>query len=99
MAETTEFMLGKIEGQLLEFGHTLNNVSQEMRAVQLLLGRIEPLIGEVADLRRRVGELETDKHKRDGALGFGGWLVKSPLVGWLVAAAVALLTAWKAKVL
>ena len=32
--------------------------------------------------------LETDKNRRDGAYGFGGAVLRSPLVAWLLAAAV-----------
>ena len=45
----------------------------------------------VADHDGRLKALETVENKRAGAMGLGGWLLKSPLVGWLATAAV---TAW-----
>lgn len=39
----------------------------------------------------RVAQLETERNRRDGALGVIQMFLKSPMVGWLVGAAV---TAW-----
>lgn len=81
--------VGKIEGQLREVIHGLNNVSQKVDAVgrEVALGANIP--ARVDDLEQRVGTLETDRDKRDGAVGILGWLLRSPAISMIVGAALA----------
>lgn len=81
--------LGEVKGQLREVVHSVNNMSQKIDALAGRVAASSNIPGDLAALDVRVTALETDKHKRDGAMGFGGWLLKSPLVGWLATAAVA----------
>ena len=89
--DTTGMMLGELKGQMREVVHTLNNMSMKLDGMSEKVISAQELPGKVADIDRRVGILETDKNRRDGAMGFGGWLLKSPLIGWLVGAGV---TVW-----
>lgn len=89
--------VGKIEGQNREIIHALNNVSQKVDALGEKVAAGSNLPGRVDDLDRRVTALETDKNKRDGAMGFGGWLLRSPLFGWLATAAVAAWAVFQGK--
>lgn len=68
----------------------IKGLNTDMRDVRERLIRIESnqLDRTVQEHTARIVALETDKNRRDGAMGFGGWLLKSPLVGWLVTAGV-----------
>lgn len=81
--------VGEVRGQLRELIHSVNNVSQKVDAVAEKVAVASNIPARVDDLDNRVTALETDKNKRDGAMGFGGWLLRSPLFGWLATAAVA----------
>lgn len=89
--DTTGMMLGELKGQMRELIHNVNNMSMKLDGLTREVVGAQDLPHKVDALDRRVTELETDKNRRDGAMGFGGWLLKSPIVGWLVGAA---LTAW-----
>ena len=89
--------VGKIEGQLRELIHGQNNQSQKLDAIAREVATNSKVPAQVADLDSRVTALETDKNKRDGAMGFGGWLLRSPLFGWLATAAVVAWAALKGK--
>jgi len=89
--DTTGMMLGEIKGQMRELVHTVNNMSMKMDGLTEKVISAQELPGKVADLDRRVVLLETDMNRRAGAMGFGGWIINSPLVGWLVGAGV---TVW-----
>ena len=98
----TAFQLGKIEGQLRELIHTQNNQAMKGDAVAEKISKLENLpedIGEIkqglAKLDTRLTTLEVDKHRRDGAMGFGGAMARSPIFQWLGLALVALWAWWK----
>ena len=86
-AETTGVMLGELKGQMRELIHNVNNLSAKMDALTREVVSAAGLPAKVKEIEERVTLLETDKNKRDGAMGFGGWLLRSPAVGWLVGAA------------
>lgn len=95
----TAFQLGKIEGQLRELIHTQNNQAMKGDAVAEKISKLEGLPDDIAEIKNglakldgRLTALEVDKHRRDGAMGFGSWLMKSPLVAWLAAGALVLWT-------
>lgn len=83
--------VGRLEGRIGEAVHATNNTAQKVDALAEKVASNTSLPGRVDDHEARISVLETDKDRRDGAMGFGGWLLKSPLVGWLVGMA---LTAW-----
>ena len=86
--DTTGMMLGELKGQMGELIHNVNNLG---RKVDVLAERVIGAAGlpaKVKDLEDRVVVLEIDKNKREGAMGFGAWLLKSPTIGWLVGAAI-----------
>ena len=89
--DTTGMMLGELKGQMRELIHNVNNMTMKLEGLTERVIADQHLPAKVAEIDRRVTELETDRNRRDGAMGFGGWLLKSPIVGWLVGAA---LTAW-----
>jgi hypothetical protein len=96
--DTTGMMLGELKGQMRELIHNVNNMSMKLDGLTREVVGAQEIPGKVAELDRRVTDLETDKNRRDGAMGFGGWLLNSPLVGWLVGAAIAVWALFKGKV-
>ena len=89
--DTTGMMLGELKGQMGELIHNVNNLS---RKVDVLAERVIGAAGlpaKVKDLEDRIAVLEADKNKREGALGFGASLLKSPALAWLAGAAI---SAW-----
>ena len=82
--ETMTLMLGEMRGQLRELVHGQNNTASKVDALGHELAKISNLPAEIAELRIRVADLEKDRNKRDGAMGFGSWLLSTRFVGWLV---------------
>lgn len=82
----TAFLLGKIEGQLREVIHNMNNQAMKVDA----LVSLKDIPDDIREIKDRLTVLETDKHRKDGAVGFGASLFRSPLVGWLVGFGLAL---------
>lgn len=89
--------VGRLEGRVGEAVHATNNTAQKVDALAEKVASNTNLPARVDDHEARIGALETDKDRRDGAMGFGGWLIKSPLVGWLATAAIALWAVLKGK--
>ena len=87
----TAFQLGKIEGQLRELIHQQNNEAMKNTARDEKLAKLANVPADIVAIKLEVATLKTDKDRRDGALGFGSALLKSPLVLWL---AIAALAAW-----
>jgi hypothetical protein len=79
----TILILGEVRGQLREIIHNMNNQALKNDAVAQQLAKLEGIPDRLDAIEARLVSLETDKHRRDGAMGFGGWLLKSPLIGWL----------------
>lgn len=85
----TAMLLGEVRGQLREIIHNMNNQGQERAAMARQLAKLEQVPDRLTAIESRLNSLETDRHRRDGAMGFGVWLLKSPLVGWIAGAGVA----------
>ncbi len=95
--DATGIMLGEMKDQLRELIHKLNTMSIKLDALgERVIGTAD-LPAKVKALEERVLALEADKHRRDGAMSFGGWVVRSPLVGWLAGAGLALWMLLKGK--
>lgn len=95
--DTTGMMLGEMKGQMRELIHNVNNLASKMDSLTERVVGAAGLPAKVKELEERVTVLEADRHKRDGAMSFGGWLLKSPLLGWLATAGVALWAILKGK--
>lgn len=83
--------VGRLEGRVGELIHGQNSQGQKLDAIAEKVAVASNIPARVDDLDQRVTALETDRDKREGAMGLGGWLLRSPLFGWLATAAV---TAW-----
>ncbi len=84
----TNIMLGEMRAQLRELIHQGNNQAMKNDAVARTLAKLEAIPDDIAEIKRRLTELETEKSRREGALGFGAVILRSPLLAWLFAAAV-----------
>ena len=95
--DATGMMLGEMKGQMRELIHNVNTLSAKMDSLTERVVGAAGLPGRVKELEDRVAVLEADKNKRDGAMSIGGWLLRSPLIGWLATAAVMLWAVLKEK--
>ncbi len=95
--DTTGMMLGEMKGQLRELIHNLNTMSAKIDSLTERVAGASGLPARVKELEGRIMMLEADKNKRDGAIGLGGWLVRSPAIAWLAACSVALWAVLKGR--
>jgi len=86
-------MMGEMRGQLRELIHTVNNLSQKFEGVARSVDSSAHIPNDITDLKARitavelrVTALETERYRRDGAVGFGGWLARA--IPWASVAAV-----------
>lgn len=77
-------ILGEVRGQLREIIHTMNNQSMKNDAVAKQLAKLEGVPEQLSKLDARMTALEQDRYRRDGAMGIGAWLMRTPLLGWVV---------------
>lgn len=84
--------IGELRAQVREMIHNVGNDGQQLRAIARSVAKLENLPSDINEIKERLTALERDKDRRDGAMGFGAWLAKSPLVAWLLAAAVVMWT-------
>lgn len=94
--DQTSLLLGEVRGQLRELIHTSNNTAQKVDAIGskvVSLDGLPAIIAEskadLAALGVRVDTLERDRDERKGAQGIIALILKSPALGWLMGAAVA----------
>ena len=91
----TAFQLGKIEGQLRELIHNMNNEAMKNTARDEKLAKLSNVPDDITAIKVEIATLKTDKDRRDGAMGLGAALIRSPLLAWLFAAALIAWTWWK----
>lgn len=84
----TMMILGEVRGQLREMNHHMTNQTAENAVIARQLAKLESVPTRLDAIEKRLGDLEKDRHRRDGAMGIGSWLMKSPVIAWIVAAAV-----------
>ncbi len=95
--DTTSMLLGEIKGQMRELIHNLNNATTKIDVLTEKVIAAAALPARIEKLEERMTALEADRNRRDGAMSFGGWVVRSPLVGWLAGAGLALWMLLKGK--
>lgn len=95
--DTTGLLLGEIRGQMRELIYNLNNATAKIDVLTEKVIATAALPGRIEKLEERVTALEADRNRRDGAMSFGGWVIRSPLVGWLAGAGLALWMLLKGK--
>ncbi|MES1971787.1 MAG: hypothetical protein V4472_04955 [Pseudomonadota bacterium] len=95
--DSAGLLLGEMKGQLRELIHNLNTMSAKIDSLTERVIGASGLPGKVRELEERIAALEADKNKRDGAMGFGSWLLRSPAIAWLATAGVAIWALLKGK--
>lgn len=90
-------LLGELRGQVRELIHTIGNMSMKVDGIGTEVTKHSALIDQVKDHEVRLIVLEKDKDRRDGAMGLGAWLFKSPLIGWIVSAAAIIYAVLESK--
>lgn len=81
--------VGEMRGQTRELVHATNNNTQALNMMGTQLAKLERIPAELVELRTRVTALEVSEHKRAGAMGLGGWLLRSPFALAIIAALAA----------
>lgn len=82
-------ILGELRGQFREMIHTMNNLAMKVDGISAIVLKSESLPDVIKDHEKRIALLEAGENQRKGAMGITGWLFKSPLLGWLATAIVA----------
>lgn len=83
----------KVDGLSSKFSSDIASAKGEISAT--LSTAVERMEARIQTIDDRVGALETIKDQQKGAKTAIGWLLQSPLIGWLVAAALFLTEWWK----
>lgn len=86
-----DMILGEMRGQLREVVHGLNNLSSKVDGLSREVIGLGPLAAEIGDLKTRVAQLEAANNRSEGAKGLGAAVLRSPVLAWVVSAAI---TAW-----
>lgn len=93
-------MLGELSAYVHEGRHGVNNLSTKFDALALdIAKRVEGMKAELSvrldAMDKRLTDLEATNAKEAGARGVVGWIIQSPVIGWLVAAALFVAAWWK----
>ena len=85
--------VGRMEGQMREVVHTMNNLAQKFEDLMRTVDRtshlpaaVEENKADIAALAIRVTALEAIEHQRRGAISLGAALLKT--VPWLIPAGI-----------
>lgn len=95
-------MIGELSAYVHEGRHGVNNLSVKFDALALDIAKRVETVGEQLGLRldamdRRIAKLEAKSNEEKGARGVIGWILRSPLIGWLAALAVVIATYWRPR--
>lgn len=103
---------GQIEGidrYIHEREHNIANLSQKVDGIGALISRevarlkgelqgdLTSLRSDIDKLSDRVRAVEEVQHQQAGAKNLATWLLRSPLIGWLVAAALFAAAWWRGE--
>lgn len=96
-------MLGELSAYVHEGRHGVNNLSTKFDALALdIAKRVEIMRGELSmrldAMDGRIAALEEAAARTRGAKGLATWFLQSPLIGWLVAAALFAAAWWKGEI-
>lgn len=96
-------MIGELSAYVHEGRHGVNNLSTKFDALAIdIAKRVETtkteLLLRFEAVERRVTMLEDSAAQQKGARNLAAWFLQSPLVGWLVAAALFVVALWNKAV-
>jgi chromosome segregation ATPase len=86
--------VGNLSGKIDGLNHSIRKQFEELESrinrriedsASQLRSEIMTLTGQLASANVKIALLESNELRRQGALSVGGWLLKSPFVGWLAA--------------
>ena len=78
--------LRSINRAIDKLGDKIDGQNTTLHELEVRLTRMEANDELLRSIVLKVDALERDKDRRDGSLAFGQWFMKSPVVGWIVAA-------------
>lgn len=74
--------IGGLDATMRDLKHSNNNLAQKVEGLAVVVARTAALQEAMADHDARIKHLETDKHRRDGAIGLLEWVSKHwPFLG------------------
>lgn len=86
--DSAAFHLGQLTGQVREMIHRVNNMAEKIELIGREVIKASDLPSDVRELKVAIANLEAKENQRSGAVKFGAWLVRSPMIGWMAAAAL-----------
>lgn len=99
-----DMILGELRGQVRELVHSTNNLNAKFDALTrevIALGPLGQTIAEnraaIQAMQLSIKALEAGQERQAGARNLAAWFLQSPVMGWLVAAALFAAAWWKSK--
>jgi hypothetical protein len=84
--------IGELIGAVRQNNHNLNNLSMKVDALahvatiqESMLEQSRLLVEELREIKHKVENLETKENRREGATGVVGFLIRTPMLGWMAA--------------
>jgi hypothetical protein len=93
-----DMILGELRGQVRELVHSVNNLSTKFDGLTREVIALGPLAVQIAEIKAKVEKLESINLQQTGARNLTVLLLKSPIIGWLVAAALFVAAWWKDQI-
>lgn len=97
-----------IERYMHEREHNISNLTQKLDAISVQFSKeiatakaevstsLERVEARIQTIDERVTVIERGRERESGARGLAVWLLQSPMLAWIAAAAVAIAAWWKA---
>ena len=74
--------IGGLEATMRDVKHSNNNLAMKVEGLATVVARTAAIQEAMADHDNRIHNLEVEKHRRDGAIGFVSWVSQHwPFVG------------------
>ena len=91
---TIALALGELKGQVKSLTEAMNRKSDTESQLVVAVAQLQSIPNQIASLKQdmsqvesRLNQLEARNLRQDGAATVGSMILKSPLIGWLVATA------------
>ena len=81
----TGMILGELRGQMRELIHQGGNMGMKVDSLMEQSVAMRDIPARLDQIATRLTTLETEKHMRAGAKSLGEWLLRTPILGWLLA--------------
>jgi hypothetical protein len=94
---TIALALGELKGQVMSLTEAMNRKTDTESQLVVAVTQLQAIPTQIAGIKQDISSIETRltqiearNLRQDGAATLGSLVVKSPIVGWLVATATAL---------